>query len=264
MTMDLNARLEIDGVHPQAYPFVSVDVRLWRPMAARRGQPRRRPGRLDLHECRAGAGGRRANRALAPLQPVIHARCSARPATTRSCCSPTGPHLGRGGRDPGHRRGGDGHAEDLRTERWRPLGTIRTYARFPAARRGLLARLFVAPRYAHAPRPPHPDAVARRSALPAVCGTVHGSRRFAMRLIGKRQSQANPNYCTSCESILLKHHGAPRCRGPACSPTSVGPPQLAEAISPTDYRHVLDRFYRAASDAVFSNDGMVDKFVGDG
>ena len=28
-----------------------------------------------------------------------------------------------------------------------------------------------------------------------------------MRLVGKRQSEANPNWCTSCTTFMTKHHG---------------------------------------------------------
>jgi adenylate cyclase len=84
-----------------------------------------------------------------------------------------------------------------------------------------------------------------------------------MRLIGKRQSKANPNYCTSCESILLKHRGGAEVPGTCLFADIRGSTALAETISPGQYRQLLDRFYTVASDTVFRNDGMVDKFVGD-
>ena len=120
----------------------------------------------------------------------------------------------------------------------------------------------------------HPDTLMRHgrrflSRLPAdprcrLCaGPFTGAGGLAMRLIGKRQSTANPNYCTSCESILLKHHGGAEVTGSCLFADIRGSTALAENISPTDYRQLLDRFYTAASETVFSNDGMVDKFVGD-
>ena len=42
-----------------------------------------------------------------------------------------------------------------------------------------------------------------------------------------------------------------------------GSTTIAEAISPTEFQHLLRRFYHEATEAVFSHDGSVDKFVGD-
>jgi adenylate cyclase len=42
-----------------------------------------------------------------------------------------------------------------------------------------------------------------------------------------------------------------------------GSTAVGERLSPTEFRAFLDRFYRMASQAVFANQGIVDKFVGD-
>lgn len=42
-----------------------------------------------------------------------------------------------------------------------------------------------------------------------------------------------------------------------------GSTSLAESISAADFRQLMDRFYDTAATAVFENDGIVDKFVGD-
>jgi adenylate cyclase len=85
----------------------------------------------------------------------------------------------------------------------------------------------------------------------------------AMRLIGKQQSSANPNYCTSCEKVLLKHHGGGEVDGSMLFADIRGSTGLAEKMTPTEFRSLLDRFYPVASRAVFAHDGVVDKFVGD-
>lgn len=120
----------------------------------------------------------------------------------------------------------------------------------------------------------HPDTLMRRGRrllmrLPAdprcrLCaGPFTGPGGMAMRLIGKRQSTANPNYCTSCESILLKHRGGAEVPGTCLFADIRGSTAMAENISPAAYRQLLDRFYTVASETVFQHDGMVDKFVGD-
>jgi adenylate cyclase len=96
------------------------------------------------------------------------------------------------------------------------------------------------------------------------CGAPFASAGgVAMRLIGRRQSQANPNYCTDCENKLIKHHGGAEVEGSMLFADIRGSTALAENMTPTEYRSVLNRFYTAASSVVFAHDGMVDKFVGD-
>ena len=90
-----------------------------------------------------------------------------------------------------------------------------------------------------------------------------GAGGAAMRVIGKRQSTVNPNYCTSCEKQLIKHHGGAEVEGSMLFADIRGSTTLAETMSPTQFRNVLDRFYTTASGVVFAHDGMVDKFVGD-
>ena len=90
-----------------------------------------------------------------------------------------------------------------------------------------------------------------------------GGGGMAMRVIGKRQSQANPNYCNSCEKVLIKHHGGAEIDSSFLFADIRGSTALAEKMTPTEFRSLLDRFYSAASRVVFGNDGMVDKFVGD-
>jgi adenylate cyclase len=84
-----------------------------------------------------------------------------------------------------------------------------------------------------------------------------------MRLIGKRQSKANPHYCNSCEKVLLRHHGGAEVEGSMLFADIRGSTALAEAMSPGEYRSLLDRFYTTAAGIVVEHDGMVDKFIGD-
>ena len=120
----------------------------------------------------------------------------------------------------------------------------------------------------------HPDsmvAIGRRflSRLPAeprcrLCAAPFGSGGgVAMRLIGKRQSTLNPNFCNTCEKQLLKHRGGAEVDVSLLFADVRGSTALAEKMTPGEFRSVLDRFYSIASDVVFAHDGLVDKFVGD-
>jgi adenylate cyclase len=97
-----------------------------------------------------------------------------------------------------------------------------------------------------------------------MCGSpFHGPGGSLMRLIGKRQSIANPNWCTSCIDFMSKHHGGAEVDGAMLFADIRGSTSLAERMSPADYHALLDRYFAAATDVVFRHDGYVDKFVGD-
>jgi adenylate cyclase len=85
----------------------------------------------------------------------------------------------------------------------------------------------------------------------------------AMRLIGKRQSSANPRMCNSCEVHMKKHHGGAEIDAAMLFADIRGSTAMAERMSATEFKQVLDRFYTVASQVVFANGGIVDKFVGD-
>ena len=84
-----------------------------------------------------------------------------------------------------------------------------------------------------------------------------------MRLVGKRQSEANPNWCNSCSTFMTKHHGGAEIPGAMLFADIRGSTSLAERMSSGDFNALLNRFYTTASGVVFDHDGYVDKFVGD-
>ena len=85
----------------------------------------------------------------------------------------------------------------------------------------------------------------------------------AMRLIGKRQSDANPTMCNTCFTFVTRHHGGAEIELTMLFADIRGSTTLAEEMSPAEFHGVLDRFYTTASKVVFDHDGTVDKFVGD-
>ena len=84
-----------------------------------------------------------------------------------------------------------------------------------------------------------------------------------MRLMGKRPSEANPSWCTSCFDHMAKHHGGATVDGAMLFADIRGSTALAERMTPGEYHALLDRYFAAATKVVFKYDGMVDKFVGD-
>ena len=84
-----------------------------------------------------------------------------------------------------------------------------------------------------------------------------------MRLFGKRQSDTNPNMCTTCRDFMVRHRGGAEVEASLLFADVRGSTTLAEGMPPGAFRDLMDRFYRTASSVVFAHDGMVDKFVGD-
>ena len=84
-----------------------------------------------------------------------------------------------------------------------------------------------------------------------------------MRLIGKRPAEQNPNVCRICFTFLSSHHGGAEIDLTMLFADIRGSTTLAEGMSTDGFRRLLDRFYTTASEVVFADDGMVDKFVGD-
>jgi adenylate cyclase len=84
-----------------------------------------------------------------------------------------------------------------------------------------------------------------------------------MRLVGKRPSDKNPNWCASCFTFMSDHHGGAEIECTLLFADIRGSTTLAEGMSPADFRQLMDRFYDTAAPVVFDHDGIVDKFVGD-
>ncbi|HEX6867988.1 MAG TPA: adenylate/guanylate cyclase domain-containing protein [Candidatus Limnocylindrales bacterium] len=84
-----------------------------------------------------------------------------------------------------------------------------------------------------------------------------------MRAIGKRPADKNPSVCNSCFAFIEKHHGGAEIEASFLFADIRGSTTMAERMSPAAFRQLIDRFYAAASDAVFASGGGVDKFVGD-
>jgi adenylate cyclase len=90
-----------------------------------------------------------------------------------------------------------------------------------------------------------------------------GAGGAVMRTIGKKQSGANPNMCTSCEKQLLKRRGGAEVDTTTLFADIRGSTALGERLTPSDFRATLNRYYSVASDVVHEHGGIVDKFVGD-
>jgi adenylate cyclase len=84
-----------------------------------------------------------------------------------------------------------------------------------------------------------------------------------MRMIGKRPSDKNPTMCMTCFDFMAKHRGGAEIEVSLLFADVRGSTTLAESMSATEFRGLLDRFYALAMSAVVEYDGSIEKFVGD-
>jgi len=91
----------------------------------------------------------------------------------------------------------------------------------------------------------------------------HGPGAPVMRLFGKGPASQNPRLCGGCFTFISSHRGGAEIDCTMLFADIRGSTTIAEGMTSTEYRHLLDRFYTIASSVVFDHEGMVDKFVGD-
>jgi adenylate cyclase len=84
-----------------------------------------------------------------------------------------------------------------------------------------------------------------------------------MRMIGKRPSDKNPTMCTSCFDFMATHRGGAEIDTSFLFADVRGSTTIAEGMSATEFRGLLDRFYSIATATVIDHDGSLEKFVGD-
>jgi adenylate cyclase len=98
----------------------------------------------------------------------------------------------------------------------------------------------------------------------AMCAApFHGVGAPLMRIVGRRPSSRNPSMCSSCFAFMTEHHGGAEIECSFLFADIRGSTTMAEQMSATAFRSLLDRFYAVAATTVFEHDGSVDKFVGD-
>jgi adenylate cyclase len=90
-----------------------------------------------------------------------------------------------------------------------------------------------------------------------------GAGGSLMRVVGKGKSAQSPELCNSCFTFMSKNRGGAEITCTLLFADIRGSTSLAETMSPLEFHGLLNRFYEAATNVVFTHDGTVDKFVGD-
>jgi adenylate cyclase len=98
-----------------------------------------------------------------------------------------------------------------------------------------------------------------------VCASPsHGIGGAVARLFWHGPMRDNPLLCKACFGKLAEHAGGAEIEISVVFADVRGSTALAERFSASDYRGLIQAYYRAAAMAVDENGGIVDKFLGDG
>ncbi len=97
-----------------------------------------------------------------------------------------------------------------------------------------------------------------------ICCAPFGSvGRALTRFSRHRRSAANPLLCAACFDILGKHPGGADIDVSVLFADIRGAVAMADGSSASDFRRLLERFYRVAAEVIDDNGGVLDKFLGD-
>jgi adenylate cyclase len=83
------------------------------------------------------------------------------------------------------------------------------------------------------------------------------------RLMGRGPWRKNPRYCGACFNLLEASRGGAEVECSLLFADVRGSTGMAERMRPGAFHDLLERFYRVAGEALFANDAILDKFVGD-
>lgn len=83
------------------------------------------------------------------------------------------------------------------------------------------------------------------------------------KLLGVRASNLNPHLCNLCERFATKYQGGVEIETAVVFVDIRNSTSLAEKMSAEEFSKLINRFYRAVTDAFYSHYGMVEKFQGD-
>jgi adenylate cyclase len=97
-----------------------------------------------------------------------------------------------------------------------------------------------------------------------MCAAPFGRPGSLLMRFQHRQPWAkNPDYCGMCFEVLSRFHGGAELEASFLFVDVRGSTTLAEGMTATAFRQLLNRFYEIAARLLIANDGIIDKFVGD-
>ena len=84
------------------------------------------------------------------------------------------------------------------------------------------------------------------------------------RLLNVKPSNMNPHLCDTCERFAERYPGGTEIEITILFADIRGSTPMAEKMSNREFSEMIQRFYVAGTKALYANNGLIDKFVGDG
>lgn len=82
-------------------------------------------------------------------------------------------------------------------------------------------------------------------------------------LYGKKPSRLNPQLCNICDEFARRYQGGAEIELSLLFADVRGSTALAEAMNPTEYSKLINRFYSTATRVMVNSDALIDKIIGD-
>jgi len=79
----------------------------------------------------------------------------------------------------------------------------------------------------------------------------------------KRPSKFNPRFCNICDDFAVKFQGGAEVELSMVFADIRGSTTLAERLSTTEFKNLIDRFYQVSTKIFIRSDAMIDKLIGD-
>jgi adenylate cyclase len=90
-----------------------------------------------------------------------------------------------------------------------------------------------------------------------------GPGAIVARRMGRKPWAKNPHYCETCFVLMEAERGGAEVDCSLLFADIRGSTALAETMSPSEFRRLLNRFYETAARVLFEHEAILDKFVGD-
>jgi adenylate cyclase len=86
---------------------------------------------------------------------------------------------------------------------------------------------------------------------------------FTKTFLRVEPSTLNPHLCNLCERFATQYHGGVELEISIMFVDVRGSTPMAEKLPPREYSKMINRFYRAATEVFYRNNGLVEKLMGD-
>ena len=91
----------------------------------------------------------------------------------------------------------------------------------------------------------------------------HPASSLIHLIFKKKPSAFNPKFCNICDEFAVKFQGGAEIELSMLFADIRGSTTLAEGMSATEYKKLIDRFYQVSTQIFIKTDAMIDKLIGD-